>query len=56
MPKLCSDSKGDANPGFLDCESDILPLSNHAPINMRDYTITKYKTHNITSNQLLGDY
>ena len=31
MPKLRNGSKGDANPGFLDCESDILPLSYRAP-------------------------
>ena len=27
MPKLRNGSKGDSNPGSLDCESSILPLS-----------------------------
>ena len=31
MPKLRNGSKGDSNPGPLDCESDILPLSYRAP-------------------------
>ena len=31
MPKLQNGSKGDSNPGFLDCESGILPLSYRAP-------------------------
>ena len=31
MPKLQNGSKGDPNPGSLDCESDILPLSHRAP-------------------------
>ena len=32
MPKLRNGSKGDSNPGSLDCESDILPLSYRAPL------------------------
>ena len=32
MPKLLNDSKGDSQPGSLDCESGILPLSYRAPI------------------------
>ena len=32
MPKLRNGSKGDSNPGFLDCESGILPLSYRAPL------------------------
>ena len=36
MPKLRNCSKGDSNPGSLDCESDILPLSYRASLaNMR---------------------
>ena len=31
MPELRNGSKGDSNPGSLDCESDILPLNYHAP-------------------------
>ena len=31
MPKLRNGSKGDSNPGSLDCESGILPLSYRAP-------------------------
>ena len=31
MPKLGNGSKGDSNPGSLDCESGILPLSYRAP-------------------------
>ena len=31
MPKLRNGSKGDWNPGSLDCESDILPLNHRAP-------------------------
>ena len=31
MPKRRNGSKGDSNPGSLDCESDILPLSYRAP-------------------------
>ena len=32
MPKLRNGNKeGDSNPGSLDCESGILPLSYHAP-------------------------
>ena len=30
MPKLRNGSKGDSNPGSLDCESVILPLSYRA--------------------------
>ena len=32
MPNLRNGSKGDSNPGSLDCESGILPLSYCAPI------------------------
>ena len=32
MPNLRNGSKGDSNPGSLDCESGILPLSYHAPV------------------------
>ena len=31
MPNLRNGSKGDSNPGSLDCESGILPLSHRAP-------------------------
>ena len=31
MPNLRNGSKGDSNPGSLDCESGILPLSYRAP-------------------------
>ena len=31
MPKLLNGIKGDSNPGSLDCESGILPLSYRAP-------------------------
>ena len=31
MPKLLNGIKGDSNPGSLDCESVILPLSYRAP-------------------------
>ena len=31
MPNLRNGSKGDSNPGSLDCESGILPLSCRAP-------------------------
>ena len=31
MAKLRNGSKLDSNPGSLDCESSILPLSYHAP-------------------------
>ena len=31
MLKLRNGSKGNLNPGFLDCESDVLPLSQRAP-------------------------
>ena len=31
MPKLRNGSKGDSNPGSLDCESDILMLSYRPP-------------------------
>ena len=31
MPKLLNGIKGDSNPGSLDCESGILPLSHRAP-------------------------
>ena len=31
MAKLRNGSKGDSNPGSLDCESGILPLSYRAP-------------------------
>ena len=31
MSKLRNGSKGDSNPGSLDCESDILPLIYRAP-------------------------
>ena len=30
MPKLQNGSKGDSNPGSIDCESGILQLSYHA--------------------------
>ena len=33
MPKLLNGIKGDSNPGSLDCESGILPLSHRAPHN-----------------------
>ena len=32
MPNLRNGSKGDSNPGSLDCESGILPLSYCAPL------------------------
>ena len=32
MPKLRNSSKEDSNPGSLDCESSILPLSYRAPL------------------------
>ena len=31
MPKIRNGSKGDSNPGSLDCESSILPLSYGVP-------------------------
>ena len=31
MPNLRNGTKGDSNPGSLDCESGILPLSYRAP-------------------------
>ena len=33
MPKFPNGRKGDSNPGSLDCESGILPLSYRAPCN-----------------------
>ena len=35
MPNLPNGSKGDSNPGSLDCESGILPLSYRAPYSGR---------------------
>ena len=32
MPNIRNCSKGDSNPGSLDCGSGILPLSYHAPV------------------------
>ena len=34
MPNLQNVAKGDSNPGSLDCESHILPLSYRAPYNI----------------------
>ena len=31
MPKLRNGMRGDSNPGSVDCEFGILPLSYHAP-------------------------
>ena len=37
MPKLRNGNKGDSNPGSLDCESGVLPLSHRAPKFNLDY-------------------
>ena len=43
MPNLQNGSKGDSNPGSLDCESGILPLSYGAPYKLRFFFHTYYK-------------
>ena len=42
MPKRRNVSKEDSNPGSLDCESGILPLSYRAPRNCRDFFLAEF--------------
>ena len=44
MPNLRNGSKGDSNPGPLDCESGILPLSKCAPHKQLGSTINAQNT------------
>ena len=46
MPNLQNDSKGDSNPGSLDCESGILPLSYCAALMPFIYLLTYLLTYN----------
>ena len=35
MPNLRNGSKGDSNPGSLDCDSGIIPMGYRAPFNIK---------------------
>ena len=47
MPKLRNSSKGDSNPGSLDCESGILPLSYRDNIILLPYTYKQDMQRNL---------
>ena len=44
MSKLRNGSKGDSNPGSLDCESGILPLSYRAPFIITVISLFRHQT------------
>ena len=43
-PNFETVAKGDSNPGFLDCEPGILPLSYRAPYKLYPHTISTFNT------------
>ena len=53
MPKLLNGIKGDSNPGSLDCESGILPLSHRAPQGWVDVKIPE-KNRYVTLDGPIG--
>ena len=52
MLKLQNISKGDSNPGSLDCESGVLPLSHHVPTLLKlSNTLDKKKNYVTNINE-----
>ena len=49
-------AKGDSNPGSLDCESDILALSYHAPWNTADGSRQGSYRYIQDTNQFIGNH